>query len=162
MDLGATICTPKSPACGICPWIGACRARATGVQADLPRKLPKKAKPTRHGIAYLARRSDGAWLLERRPDKGLLGGMLGWPGSDWGDTATESPPLDAQWHDPGAEVRHTFTHFHLRLALRVAHVPANAAPNHGAFIPHHDFRPSDLPTVMRKAYDLASATLHRN
>ena len=83
MDLGATICTPRSPSCGLCPWRSACAARAAGAQAELPRRTPKKAKPTRLGIAYVARRSDGAWLLERRPDNGLLGGMLGWPGSDW-------------------------------------------------------------------------------
>ncbi|WP_372605138.1 A/G-specific adenine glycosylase, partial [Actibacterium sp.] len=85
MDLGATICTPKSPACGICPLRAPCVAHATGISADLPRKTPKQAKPTRFGIAYIARRADGAWLLERRPDRGLLGGMLGWSGSDWGD-----------------------------------------------------------------------------
>lgn len=162
MDLGATICTPKSPACGICPWMTPCRARAAGVQANLPRKLPKAAKPTRQGIAYLARRSDGAWLLERRPDKGLLGGMLGWPGSEWSDTPTEAPPLKADWRDPGTEVRHTFTHFHLRLALRVADVPPETLPDGGQFISPKNFRPSDLPTVMRKAYDLASATLGQN
>ncbi|MCG6904855.1 MAG: A/G-specific adenine glycosylase [Rhodobacter sp.] len=157
MDLGATICTPKSPACGICPWMTACKARAGGVQADLPRRLPKMAKPTRHGIAYIARRSDGAWLLERRPDRGLLGGMLGWPGSDWADSAIEAPPISADWRDPGGEVRHTFTHFHLRLALRVAEVPNCAKPMTGHFIAGPDFRPSDLPTVMRKAFDLAFA-----
>lgn len=87
MDLGATICTPpKNPACGICPWNSACLAREAGVQASLPKKTPPKTpKPTRYGIAYLARRADGAWLVERRPDKGLLGGMLGWPGgAAWG------------------------------------------------------------------------------
>jgi len=162
MDLGATICTPKSPACGICPVMTGCTARAAGAQADLPRKTPKKPKPTRHGIAYLGRRADGAWLLERRPDKGLLGGMLGWPGGDWAETATEAPPIDAPWRDPGAEVRHTFTHFHLRLALRVADLPASATPRTGQFIPHHAFRPGQLPTVMRKAYDLASATFLGN
>ncbi len=162
MDLGATICTPRSPGCGICPWMGPCNARAAGVQADLPRKTPKKAKPVRYGIAYLARRQDGAWLLERRPDRGLLGGMLGWPGSDWNDAPRETPPLQADWRDPGAEVRHTFTHFHLRLELRVAQVPAGAAPETGAFLPRDRFRPSDLPTVMRKAYDLASQCLQVN
>ncbi|MCV2881983.1 A/G-specific adenine glycosylase [Actibacterium sp. XHP0104] len=155
MDLGATICTPKSPTCGLCPLRPACAAHAAGIQADLPRKTPKKPKPTRHGIAYLARRADGAWLLERRPDKGLLGGMLGWPGSDWGESPTDCPPITAQWHDPGAEVRHTFTHFHLHLALRVAQVPLDSAPDRGHFVAPGDFRPSDLPTVMRKAFDLA-------
>lgn len=159
MDLGATICTPRGPACGLCPWSAPCRARAAGHQSTLPLKVPKKPKPTRHGIAYLARRTDGAWLLERRPDKGLLGGMLGWPGPEWGTLAQHAPPLDADWHDPGAEVRHTFTHFHLKLALRTATLPMTAAPTSGHFLPPEDFRPSDLPTVMRKAYDLAAPTL---
>ena len=162
MDLGATICKPAAPACGICPWMTACLARAAGTQASLPRREPKKQKPTRHGIAYLARRHDGAWLLERRPDKGLLGGMLGWPGSGWTDDPSDAPPIDAHWHDPGLEVRHSFTHFHLRLALRVADIPNGATPGRGRFIPRESFRPSDLPTVMRKAYDLASATLGTN
>lgn len=152
MDLGATICTPKSPACGICPWMSPCLARKTGVQATLPARKPKTPKPIRHGIAYLARREDGLWLIERRPEKGLLGGMFGWPGAEWGDSAQEMPPLPAQWQDPGAEIRHTFTHFHLRLALRVATVPQNARPSVGSF---QKIRPSDLPTVMRKAFDVA-------
>jgi A/G-specific adenine glycosylase len=155
MDLGATICTPRSPACGICPWVTPCRARAMRIAAELPRKTPKVPKPTRFGIAYLARRDDGAWLLERRPDSGLLGGMLGWPGSDWSETPSDAPPIEADWQDAGAEVRHTFTHFHLRLALRVAVVSAEAAPARGDFVPQDAFRPGDLPTVMRKAHDLA-------
>ncbi len=157
MDLGATICTPKSPACGICPWMARCAARAAGNAADLPRKAPKAPKPTRRGYAYIGRRADGAWLLERRPDTGLLGGMLGWPGSDWSDAPIEAPPVSANWRDPGAEVRHTFTHFHLRLALRIAELPTDAAPGTGHFIPHEAFRPSDLPTVMRKAFDIAAS-----
>jgi A/G-specific adenine glycosylase len=156
MDLGATICTPKSPACGICPVMSLCAARAEGIAADLPRKAPKKAKPTRLGIAYLARREDGAVLLETRPDKGLLGGMLGWPCTDWAEDAPQAaPPLDARWHDPGLEVRHTFTHFHLRLAIRLAHVAMDATPERGEFHPRATFRPASLPTVMRKAWDLA-------
>ncbi len=156
MDLGATICTPKNPACGLCPWRSDCAARLAGTQAELPKKTPKKPKPTRYGIAYVARRVDGAFLLERRPDKGLLGGMLGWPGSEWGDVATECPPIRAEWQDVGAEARHTFTHFHLRLRVMTALVPMDRAPDHGDFVAQSDFRPSDLPTVMRKAYDLTT------
>ena len=160
MDLGATICSPRSPACGICPWSAPCKARAQGIQAELPAKEPKKPKPIRFGVAYLAQRADGAWLLERRPDKGLLGGMLGWPGSEWteGDPIA-APPLKADWNDPGAEVRHTFTHFHLRLALRTAKVPQEAKPERGEFIDKRIFKSSDLPTVMRKAFDLAATTV---
>ncbi|MBF9048324.1 A/G-specific adenine glycosylase [Rhodobacterales bacterium LSUCC0031] len=156
MDLGATICTPRAPACGICPLRAMCRASAMGIAAELPRKSPKKQVPTRHGIAYLARRADGAMLLETRPETGLLGGMLGWPGSDWAAAPpAEVPPIAANWHDPGLEVRHTFTHFHLRLSLRLGQVAQDATPARGAFHLRDSFRPANLPTVMRKAWDLA-------
>ena len=163
MDLGATICTPRNPACGVCPVTAACAARRAGIAADLPKKTPKKQKPTRHGIAYLARRADGAWLLETRPPAGLLGGMRGWPGGDWVEgPPVEAPPMIADWRDPGAEVRHTFTHFHLRLALRLAEVPQGAQPDRGEFLPQSQFRPSDLPTVMRKAFDLAQSAVGKD
>ena len=156
MDLGATICTPRNPACGICPWSTPCRARKAGTAADLPKKTPKKPKPTRFGIAYLVQRTDGAWLLERRPDKGLLGGTLGWPGSDWTtDTPTPAPPIRADWTTLETEARHTFTHFHLRLTVKTARVAGDTAADTGNFIPPDQFRVSDLPTVMRKAFDLA-------
>jgi A/G-specific adenine glycosylase len=154
MDLGATICTPRSPACGICPWSHACAARAEGVQADLPRKSPKPEKPTRHGTLWLCR-TDGAILLERRPEKGLLGGMLGFPGDSW-DGLGGPAPAQAAWQRIG-EVRHTFTHFHLILDVHVARL--DAVPLRGALVPRHSFRPADLPTVMRKAWDLAHAAL---
>ena len=157
MDLGATICTPKSPACGICPWRDPCAARSAGTAQLLPRKTPKAAKPIRHGTVYVGQRADGAWLLERRPDKGLLGGMLGWPGSDWvpaSQTRPTAPPVHATWVQSAGEVRHTFTHFHLTLDVLTAHLPMDAAPERGTFISPDTFRPADLPTVMRKAFDL--------
>ncbi|SPH22995.1 Adenine DNA glycosylase [Ascidiaceihabitans donghaensis] len=162
MDLGATLCTPKSPACGICPWRMPCLARQAGTAQDLPKKTPKKPKPVRHGTVYLARRSDGAWLLETRPDKGLLGGMLGWPGSDWVDVADNRPagmpPIEAQWSPLAGEVRHTFTHFHL--ILTVLHADTDNTPTQGTFVPREAFRPSDLPTVFRKAFDLIANPPH--
>ena len=156
MDLGATICTPRNPACGICPWRDNCTARVNGTAADLPKKTPKKPKPIRFGTAYIARRVDGAYLLERRPEKGLLGGMLGWPGSEWieGDTPEHRQPIRAEWKTLPTEARHTFTHFHLRLTVKTALVPMDRTPKIGEFVDLADFRPSDLPTVMRKAFDL--------
>ncbi|APE44876.1 A/G-specific adenine glycosylase [Sulfitobacter alexandrii] len=163
MDLGATICTPRSPACGICPWRDPCAARAEGTAPLLPKKTPKKPKPVRHGTVYLAQRTDGAWLLETRPEKGLLGGMLGWPGSDWLDVSEDRPagipPVTADWQVAAGEVRHTFTHFHLVLAIRIARVGMDAEPARGQFVSRSEFRPSDLPTVMRKAFDLSQAAL---
>ncbi|MCC5962689.1 MAG: A/G-specific adenine glycosylase [Rhodobacteraceae bacterium] len=159
MDLGATICTPRSPACGICPLMARCAARQAGTAGSLPRKMRKPAKPIRLGIAYIGQRADGAWLLERRPARGLLGGMLGWPGTDWAEqTPPDAPPLHADWHSVPGEVRHTFTHFHLRLGLRVARLPMDAP---GAFIPADQFNPADLPTLMRKAHHLGAAYLNR-
>ncbi|WP_424831675.1 A/G-specific adenine glycosylase [Ruegeria sp.] len=154
MDLGATICTPKSPACGICPLRAPCRSRIAGTQGDLPRKTPKQPKPTRYGHIYIAQRADGALLLERRPDKGLLGGMLGWPGSEWSANPPETPPFSAQWQTLSGEVRHTFTHFHLILRIWAAELPGAAQTGDLIVMDKHAFRPSDLPTVMRKAYDL--------
>ncbi|MEM6482093.1 MAG: A/G-specific adenine glycosylase [Pseudomonadota bacterium] len=159
MDLGATICSPKSPACGICPWMDPCEARRVGVQAELPMKAPKKPKPTRYGIAYVARREDGAWLLERRPEKGLLGGMLGWPGTEWNEAPDPAPPLKANWRGLDAQARHTFTHFHLILTIMVAQVPHSVTPKDGDFLSQDSFRPKQLPTLMRKVFDLAKAEL---
>ncbi len=154
MDLGATICSPKSPACGICPVRITCRAQAEGTQSELPKKTPKKPKPTRHGHIYIAQRDDGALLLERRPDKGLLGGMLGWPGSDWSQAPDPSPPFAADWSALSGEVRHTFTHFHLILRIWAAKLPHGNIPEGLIVLDKHAFRPNDLPTVMRKAHDL--------
>ena len=160
MDLGATICTPKSPACGICPLRSACKAERRGIAAELPRKAPKKAKPVRRGIAYVGRRADGAVLLERRPDKGLLGGMLGWPGTGWAEAHPDpAPPMPAPWQAAPGEVRHTFTHFHLILSVMTARLPEDTPAGTGLFLGPEDFRPSDLPTLMRKVYDVAAAAL---
>jgi A/G-specific adenine glycosylase len=158
MDLGATICTPRKPACGICPLMARCEGLAQGIAASLPRKAPKRAKPQRRGTAYVVRRADGAWLLERRPARGLLGGMLGWPGTDWREVEpVPAPPLDTEWRAGAPEVRHTFTHFDLTLRVHCADVPQGVAPDRGAFVPPAEFRPADLPTVMRKVFDAARA-----
>ncbi|PIE12164.1 MAG: A/G-specific adenine glycosylase [Rhodobacterales bacterium] len=145
MDLGATICTPKSPACGICPWRDPCLARARGTAAELPKKTRKPPKPTRDGVVWVARRADGALLLERRPPRGLLGGTLAFPTSGWDGEAP--PPLDTDWHETGQEVRHTFTHFHLILEVLVANCSADAVPDRGAF---RHVVPDELPSLMRK------------
>ncbi|MFY0682161.1 MAG: A/G-specific adenine glycosylase [Thalassovita sp.] len=156
MDLGATVCTPRSPNCAICPWQTPCAAHAAGTAAELPKKTPKKPKPTRRGIAYVARTPDGSWLLERRPDRGLLGGMLGWPGSEWVEEApTPAAPYEADWHQLDKVARHTFTHFHLELTVCVAELSEVPEAGDPHLIPASEFKRSDLPTVMRKVFDLA-------
>jgi len=153
MDLGATICTPRNPACAICPLRPFCAAFAQGIADSLPRKAPKAEKPVRQGFAFVARDGAGSVLLERRPEKGLLGGMLGFPGSDWGPAPEFTPPLAADWREAPSTVRQTFTHFHLR--LRVFAAQAEGA----GFTPRAEFRPAALPTVMRKVWDAAQSAL---
>jgi A/G-specific adenine glycosylase len=155
MDLGATICTPRQPACAICPWTAGCQARAEGIAAELPRKLAKAAKPTRTGQVWLGRRADGAILLERRADKGLLGGTLGFPGSGW-DGSNADAPAAGNWAEVGM-VRHTFTHFHLDLTVLTADLAHDIAPHRGEFHGPNAVSAQDLPTLMRKAHDLAWA-----
>lgn len=154
MDLGATLCTPRSPACGICPWRDACDGCRLGIAAGLPAKTAKAAKPVRLGIAYVAVRPDGAVLLETRPPHGLLGGMLGLPGTGWAEAPpSPAPPAPGGWQALG-EVRHTFTHFHLVLAVQGAMV---AAGTPGDFHPWTSGLGGRLPTVMRKALKLGEA-----
>lgn len=158
MDLGATICTPRNPSCSACPVQGFCRAQAMGISAQLPARAAKPPKPQRHGIAYIARRADGALLLETRPPRGLLGGMPGWPSTDWpdaGQPVAPAPPLAADWQALPGTVRHTFTHFHLSLTVCVAQVPLEMPALRGQF--RVDFDPAALPTLMRKCWEHAVA-----
>ena len=145
MDLGATICTPRNPACSLCPWSEPCVARAAGTAPDLPRKTAKPAKPTRHGTVWIARHPNGSILLETRPPKGLLGGTLGFPGNGW-DGTPGTAPLPGPWTRAG-EVTHSFTHFHLILTVQTTNTPGN--PDRGSYIPLPDAM--SLPTLMRKA-----------
>lgn len=151
MDLGATICTPRRPACGICPWRGACAARARGIAEDLPARTPKTQKPVRRGIAWYARDAAGGVLCVRRAPRGLLGGMLALPASGLGDKAADLPPVVADWR-PVGEVRHTFTHFHLILEVRRADIAGR----------QEGYRPAGkasevMPTLFAKACRLAEA-----
>ena len=161
MDLGATICTPRNPACGICPLMDLCRARAGSIAATLPRKSAKAAKPERQGIAYVATREDGAVLLERRPDKGLLGGMMEVPSTPWQDAAPANPcasaPLAADWQPVAGEVEHTFTHFQLVLSVLAARQLDGRAPHEAGgyrWVRREDLAGEALPTVMRKVVAL--------
>lgn len=145
MDLGSTVCRPKSPLCPICPVSGFCAGRATGTPERFPLKAPKAARPHRHGVAWVLRDGQGRVALVRRPDKGLLGGMVGLPTGDWSsDALDDCPPLAADWADAGA-IEHVFTHFSLTLWVRVAQ-------GAGDFLwTPEDEASAALPTVFRKA-----------
>ncbi|MEM7059327.1 MAG: A/G-specific adenine glycosylase [Pseudomonadota bacterium] len=154
MDLGATICTPRRPACGICPWTDGCLGRATGIADTLPRKIPKAAKPIRQGIAWAAVTEAGDILTVRRPEQGLLGGMLAVPSTDWAEAPPiGAPPIAADWREVG-EIRHTFTHFHLRLAVRLAVVEKAET----GFEPLREAA-SAMPTVFAKVCRLVTGQI---
>jgi A/G-specific adenine glycosylase len=162
MDLGATICTPRRPACALCPFSDACAARAAEIAAELPRKRPKPAKPHRRGVAFVALDGAGRVLVETRPDGGPLGGMAGPPCTAWTEEApgpavvAAAAPLPAAWRDAGAEARHVFTHF--TLSLRVLVARAAGAPRRGRFAPRAEARAA-APTALRKALDIGLAAL---
>ena len=148
MDLGATICTPKSPACLLCPWQTFCAARAESLETNYPKKLKKQPTPIRHGYAYVLRSGD-AVQVERRPDGGLLGGMMGLPTSAWSEAVPEdhaAAPGTHNWQHIG-DVRHVFTHFELRLAVFGAELGARSA---GEWV--EDV--SGMPTVFRKCVEV--------
>ena len=155
MDLGATVCKPRNPNCTICPWNACCMARKEGVQNSIPEPRRKSAKPVRTGTAFVARRRDGAWLLERRPEKGLLGGMLGWPCSGWDGREPWPVPSDCVWVSMEGDVLHTFTHFQLRLKVMAADLEAKASAGAGEFLGSSEFDPRSLPNLMRKVYEKA-------
>jgi A/G-specific adenine glycosylase len=156
MDLGATICTPKRPACAICPWLDVCVARARGDQETFPRKGEKKTGTLRRGVAFVVLRANGALLVRQRPEKGLLGGMTEVPTSEWApdfdaETALDHAPLKAAWRRLPGVVTHTFTHFPLELVVYRANVPASAkAPRGTSWLPLDEIRDAALPNVMRK------------
>ncbi len=149
MDLGATVCTPKSPNCLICPLARLCAARQQGDPERYPIKPRKAAKPHRLGHVYVLSDGAGSVLTERRPDKGLLGGMLGLPGSDWEEGGRPEPafPAPADWQEAGT-VRHVFTHF--SLDLMVWHAKAKVE---GQFTPSAKAMGA-LPSVFAKALRL--------
>jgi len=130
MDLGATICTPRNPACLACPLTAMCAARATGAPERYPVKPARKARPERRGIAWWVERDGAVWLV-RRPERGLLGGMLGVPTGPWGEEAAQAaPPLPGDWTPVAGRVRHIFTHFALELDVMrmiLAGAPSPAA-----------------------------------
>ena len=162
MDLGATICTPRRPACGLCPVRPACRGFADGVAEQLPYRGEKAARPTRRGAAFVALREDGAVLLRERPPKGLLGGMLETPSTPWeeralgGSAVADHAPVLADWDEVPGLVEHTFTHFHLELSVYRAAVGVDtvvtdmAEPERCRWVPWGDLPEAALPSVMRK------------
>ncbi|EKF19853.1 A/G-specific adenine glycosylase [Nitratireductor pacificus] len=158
MDLGATICTPRRPACVLCPIGTDCAGRVLGEAERFPLKAAKIEKPTRQGAAFVAVRADGAVLLRKRPPRGLLGGMSEVPTSGWnarsdGVADASAAPFAAEWRSCGT-IRHVFTHFTLELAVFRAG-PVSRAGADGWWSGPADLPHEALPSVMKKAIEAA-------
>jgi len=162
MDLGATVCSPRRPSCMICPLKDLCRAQRAEVADQLPRRTPKPERPLRHGVAFVAISERGEVLLRQRPDKGLLGGMMEVPSTDWTETwlpaeeALRYAPVKSRWFPIPGAVAHTFTHFRLGAMVFRAHVRNDPPLTLWARQPqcrwvHRDALQGEaLPSVMRK------------
>jgi A/G-specific adenine glycosylase len=151
MDLGATICTPRRPRCVLCPWRACCAGAAAGVAEALPVQSAKPERPSRYGVAFWLIRPDGAVLLRRRAEKGLLGGMTEIPSTPWRaepwtiEEAVRNAPAAAEWRMLPGLVRHGFTHFVLELAIMTG---SGVADGIWSRIDRLDEHP--LPTLMKK------------
>jgi len=175
MDLGATICAPKNPACALCPWNANCAAFARGDAESFPRRIPKREGDLRRGAAFVVRRADDFVLLRTRPAKGLLGGMSEVPTTEWAkdfmtDEALNDAPHFASlrkalvWRKTAGVVRHVFTHFPLELTVFISEVPPRTAPPRGTrWIKIAELDGEALPSLMRKviAHALPQDRPHR-
>ena len=165
MDLGATVCTPKSPDCGQCPWRAPCAAHAAGMQTRYPLKDKKKPKAIRRGVCFHVAR-DGALWLRRRPDNGLLGAMMELPGTPWSEAGptqgdvSAARPFPASWREAG-QIRHVFTHFELHLPVLSAEAATDWTPREGEFYALADLDSAGLPSVMMKAAKLGISAKSR-
>jgi A/G-specific adenine glycosylase len=153
MELGATVCTPRAPKCGACPWRASCAAFKKGNAAELPRKLAKKAKPVRYGRVFWITRADGKFRIEKREGQGLYEGMYQLPTTDWVDKksfpALKSP---GRMEPSGLTVRHSFTHFDLVLEIWRGH----AGDRGGVWISREELSEYALPSLMKKAVRLCA------
>ena len=165
MDLGATICTPTSPKCMLCPWAENCQGRIAGVAETLPRKTPKAASPQKYGVAFWMERkapfeSGVSVFLQRRPAKGLLGGMMEIPSTPWrakawtAAEAAKAAPVKAAWQELDGAVTHVFTHFRLDLKVLKTRLTARQAESlsgeNAAWVPVERLGGAGLPSVMAK------------
>jgi A/G-specific adenine glycosylase len=162
MDLGATICTPRRPRCVLCPWRDACAARAGGLAEDLPARAEKPERPLRCGVVFWLQRGDGAVLLRRREEKGLLGGMIEVPSTPWReaawseDEALTHAPAVAAWSRLPGTVRHGFTHFPLELTILAG---TTATPPEGIWARPEQFKDHAFPTLTKKVVKHALSVL---
>ena len=167
MDFANAVCTPKAPGCGLCPLADACSGYGESIVEQLPHKAPKRQKPKRHGVVFVAVNQDGEAFMERRPDKGLLGGMLVFPSAGWTQAGGQNAnfkatktatPFAGQWRQLPTPVHHVFTHFALEMTIYYAETGKSmTAANTGCWqVP----QPGQLPRLMRKVWNQVEKLQH--
>jgi A/G-specific adenine glycosylase len=158
MDFGATLCTPKSPACTLCPLAHSCAARLAGDPTDFPRRLVKKPRPLRYGAMAVIARGDGSILARTRPARGLLGGMTEFFGTDWTEQPADASPLrahaDLSWEARGT-VDHVFTHFALCLSVFAGETNQAVPPDGYRWVTPAALAKAPLPSLMQKVHEAA-------
>ncbi|MCI1698928.1 MAG: A/G-specific adenine glycosylase [Acetobacter lovaniensis] len=167
-DLGSSLCSPRQPACGLCPWQGVCEGYAQGTAATLPRKAPKAERPVRYGVHFMVMDRAANVLLRKRPETGLLAAMTELPGTEWRATpwteaeALAHAPVAAQWSNAGA-VKHVFTHFTLNVVVYAAQVErfSNQDVGEGFLLPAAQTKTASLPSIMQKCMSTGYNFLHR-
>ena len=156
MDLGATICTPRKPNCRICPWRCQCKAFQNDLQELIPARQDKKSKPKRYGIVFWVKHRDAGILMKKRPNKGLLGGMVVVPSTEWVEKewstkdAQNTAPFKTNWKPLPGVIKHTFTHFHLELSILAANVSRIGGTDDFIWVRPEKMHEIPLPTVMKK------------
>ena len=158
MELGATVCTPRKPKCGGCPWQKSCAAFKLGIAEELPRKMPKAKNPVRYGKVFWIQKKSGEFLIEKRTGKGLYEGMFQLPTTEWTKDKTEALPhrydKKMSFKPLGATVRHTFTHFDLVLEIWSAQPAKSFKASTGKFVSALEIEDYALPTLMQKVMKL--------
>ncbi|OJX12283.1 MAG: A/G-specific adenine glycosylase [Caedibacter sp. 37-49] len=157
MDLGASLCTSRSPVCLECPFRLICKAYAVGTQAGLPVKSKKPIRPKKYAVAYILKREDGAILLRKRPENGLLGGMMEIPTSKWSTTklkmndVPKNAPIAIDWESSSIEIKHSFTHFDLEIMIYSGNISMEKSQAlEGFWVFPHQIGNYALPTLFKK------------
>ena len=151
MDLGAGICIPKAPRCMLCPLRENCQGLVQGIAGALPKKDKKKTRPQKYGHIYWIENEQGQVLFHKRPDKGLLGGMVGLPTTVWETTKPAHSKELKILQSVKEPVHHVFTHFDLSLTLHHADTHQSAM-REGHFWDNPENQSTALPSVFKKAF----------
>lgn len=166
MELGARVCTPKSPKCDACPVVKFCAARAAGVEEDRPMRNAKKTTP-HYDMVAAAIKQDGKYLMAKRPSMGLLGGMWEFPGGKVCTGETHQRALRRELRERfgvrvkvrglAAMVQHAYSHFKVTMHVYACEIVDGALSptvhHEVRWIPRSKFKRFALPKVMHKVID---------